>query len=126
MKSDFGFKYQLALMGWEALSQIFGWNYAYKKARGLSDLKMHIDLERLKMWQPYAGEKTLWQWVVKNNNGYCYLCSKPIHAWQKVEVDHDKALAKGGYSLPSNLHKTHQLCNRAKGTRTAEEYRRKL
>lgn len=122
---DWSWKEQLKLAGWEALSQLTGWRYAYKKARGLTDLKIHIETERAKQLRPYKGEKTFNVFILKRDKWICYLCLKPI-PYGHAQVEHDLPVIRWGKTDESNCHASDDVCNQAKGTLTAAEYRAKV
>jgi hypothetical protein len=122
MKSnDWGLKEQLALAGWEALSQLTGWKYAYQKARGLNDLKIHIENERAKQQQPYRGERSFNSFIRKRDKHICYLCTKYIEIGES-DIEHDIPLVRWGKTDEDNCHDSHHWCNMRKGRKTAREY----
>jgi len=56
--------------------------------------------------------------LYRNQTEKCYVCKKEINlAVHKVDIDHIKAIARGGPDDESNWGLTHDGCNRSKGTR---------
>src|SRR5436305_13482882 len=116
-KEDWSWQYQFKLAGYTALAQLTGsWKW-YQKAKGLSDLKIHILRERAKV------TKAFYYHIMYRDNWYCYLCNYKI-AYKQGNLEHDIPLVRWGYTTEENCHASHERCNQAKGTMTAEEYRR--
>lgn len=64
--------------------------------------------------------------VFRLSNGLCYLCGRPVVRGARgdlaAEIDHIVPLKLGGDPFElENLAVTHRICNRIKGSKTAEE-----
>ncbi len=67
----------------------------------------------------------IWQKYNKNSlSGKCYVCKRPI-THDHFEVGHNKAVAKGGKDNITNLRPICSNCNRAMGTMSIEQYKKK-
>lgn len=67
----------------------------------------------------------VWQKYNKNSlSGECYACERPI-TYDHFEVGHNKAVAKGGKDNITNLRPICSNCNRAMGTMSIEQYKKK-
>jgi 5-methylcytosine-specific restriction endonuclease McrA len=121
---DWSWREELKLAGWEVLSQLTGWRYAYKKARGLTDLKIHIETERAKQLQPYKGFKTFNAFIFWRAKGYCYLCGhyRCYQDSKPMVTEHKLPLFRWGYTTEENCDLSCWHCNQAKGILTPAEY----
>ncbi|MCW4002723.1 MAG: HNH endonuclease [Candidatus Bathyarchaeota archaeon] len=69
------------------------------------------------VWKKYIG--------VKNAEGKCYVCKKPIHVMD-FDVGHNRAVFKGGTDRLTNLRPVCRSCNSSMGTMSIEAYKRKF
>lgn len=79
-------------------------------------------------WDPAAADPTqrrihplLRGAVLSRDSWTCAYCGG-----EATEVDHVDPRARGGATTPANLVATCRCCNKAKGTRTPEEWKRDL
>lgn len=112
---NWSWREQLSLAGWEALSQVSGWKYAYQKARGLDKLRIHMQNERAKETKEFKLK------IMRRDKWICYLDGKPI-PYGEADLEHDIPLSRFGYTTEENCHAAHHRCNLAKGSKTAKEY----
>lgn len=52
----------------------------------------------------------------------CPYCHRPMHIWQRLQLDHAIPVAKGGSSGPTRL--AHGKCNESAGARLGNRMRR--
>jgi len=114
MNTQWSWQQELKLWLYQILAWITWDNYWFGKARGLSELKIHMETERAKMM------RTLWLSVMFDGKWTCMWCGVRNFKNQesgkpKLEVDHIKALFNGGYTLRSNLQVLCHWCNKRKG-----------
>jgi len=126
---DWEIKYELSLLMYTALGQL-DWDkkrqtYWYAKAKGLSDLKAHVELERWKQEQSYKGFRTFREFIRWRDEKTCYLCNKYIYPGES-DLEHDIPVIRFGKTDENNCHDSHHKCNLAKGTLTAAEYFAKM
>jgi len=68
----------------------------------------------------------VWQKYNKNSLlGKCYVCKRPI-THDNFDLGHDKAVAKGGSNIVSNLRPICRPCNSAMRTTSIEQYKAKI
>jgi 5-methylcytosine-specific restriction endonuclease McrA len=63
--------------------------------------------------------------VYDRDLGICYLCGQPV-SFDKMHLDHDVPISRGGPHNYENTHATHATCNHQKSDLTAAEYFAKL
>lgn len=119
--NDWGWKEELFLWYAEARAEITGSKKWYKLARGLTQLKAHIELEREKQEQPYRGERSFNRFIRKRDKHICYLCHTYIELGES-DIEHDIPLVRWGKTTEENCHDSHHRCNMRKGRKTANEY----
>lgn len=90
------------------IAQLTGSRYWYGKAKGLSDLKIHIERERAKVTRAF------WLKIMWRDDWTCYLCHRKIPFGQ-AELEHKLALFNGGYTTEQNCFASCKTCNRKKG-----------
>lgn len=88
---------------------------------GLTPLQAHILVERAKMWKPYGGSKTLWQYIMKRDNRVCQIRTKGVCTIVATQIDHVVPVFLFGTSTPGNLQAACQPCNRLKGIKILAE-----
>lgn len=56
---------------------------------------------------------------------FCHLCGGPIAPGQPVELDHRVPVKRGGPSIEANVAPAHRTCNRRKGAKSTDDWRRR-
>lgn len=66
-------------------------------------------------------EKVSYERILERDQGWCYICEKPIRDGQKINFDHVIPLERGGAHNEQNIKLTHATCNNRKRFRLIEE-----
>lgn len=64
----------------------------------------------------------LWEWIVKRDDYTCHYCGVDMHDLKELTVDHVVPRTSGGMSIPNNLVTACASCNKAKDSKSYEDF----